>query len=71
MNYKLTFTGLDGTPIVSAGRFGLWKWDEEEETLPPASTESSPPPNCNHEWVNVSLNQIKMACKYCGIDKSP
>ncbi len=26
-------------------------------------------PECNHEYVNVSFNQIKMACKYCGKDK--
>ncbi len=25
--------------------------------------------SCNHEYVNVSFNQIKMACKYCGKDK--
>ncbi len=24
---------------------------------------------CNHEYVNVSFNQIKMACKFCGKDQ--
>ena len=24
---------------------------------------------CKHEWVNVSFNFFKEACKHCGIDK--
>lgn len=63
MDYRLIYT-REGATVVSSGRFGIWGEYEEEEEL------SSPlPPGCKHEWVNVSLNQIKMACKHCGVDK--
>jgi hypothetical protein len=28
------------------------------------------PPSCNHEFVNVSFNFVKMACKHCGTEIS-
>ena len=24
---------------------------------------------CQHEWINVSFNQIKMACKHCNVEQ--
>ena len=24
---------------------------------------------CDHVWVNISFNHIRLACKSCGIDK--
>lgn len=56
---------IEGSTLVSAGRFGMWGWDGEEKT----EAGSPPSPTCNHEWVNISLNHIKMACKHCGVDK--
>lgn len=67
VNYNLTYTKDDIDNVISAGRFGLWGWDEDEDKK--VETSSPPAPSCNHEWVNISLNHVKLACKHCGIDK--
>jgi hypothetical protein len=65
MQYSLGFT-IEGHRVVTIGRFGEWEWEPEEEQAVGSAT---PPPSCNHEWVNIGFNHIRIACKHCGVDK--
>ena len=44
-----------------------WDWDLEEYSY--SMNMRNPDQGCAHEWVNVSFNHVRLACKHCGVDK--
>lgn len=47
----------------------VWTADWEAEAYSYFMSTANTNQGCDHEWVNVSFNHVRLACKYCGVDK--